>query len=68
MLLRALPALALELPKVGLMVVGIGEDLEPNQQLAVDLGIADRVQLHRAGSECRTAHGSRGHRRASLPP
>lgn len=44
-LLRALPALALELPKVGLMVVGVGHDLKANQQLAVDLGIADRVHF-----------------------
>ena len=44
-LLRALPALALQLPKVGLMVVGIGEELEANRQLAVDLGIADRVKF-----------------------
>lgn len=44
-LLRALPALARELPKVGLMVVGIGQELKANQQLAVDLGIADRVNF-----------------------
>ncbi len=44
-LLRALPALAQKLPKVGLMVVGIGEEYEANQQLAVDLGIADRVNF-----------------------
>ena len=44
-LLRALPAVARELPEVGLIVVGIGEELEANQQLAVDLGIADRVSF-----------------------
>ena len=44
-LIRALPALARELPKVGLMVVGIGEEFESNQQLAVDLGVADRVSF-----------------------
>ena len=44
-LLRALPALALQLPKVGLLVVGVGQDLEPNQRLAVELGVAERVHF-----------------------
>ena len=44
-LLRALPALADALPKVGLMVVGTGRQLETNKQLAAELGLADRVHF-----------------------
>ena len=42
-LLRALPAVARELPDVGLTVVGMGDQLESNVALAAELGIADRV-------------------------
>ena len=42
-LLRALPLVARELPDVGLTVVGMGDQLDSNIQLAAELGISDRV-------------------------